>query len=61
MLGVPLSMNVEMSKESLDMYTKEDENMLQHIVDTGKSWIRSYDPILEYQISDWHTPNSPDL
>ena len=37
----------------------EGENFLNGIVAIDETWIRSYEPELKRQSSEWHTPESP--
>lgn len=50
---------VIISKELLARYTKEQESMLKRVVSIDETWIRSFEPELKRQSSEWHTPNSP--
>ena len=50
---------IEISKELLSRYANEGENMLKRIVTIDETWIRSFEPELKRQSSEWHTPNSP--
>ena len=49
---------IEISKELLSRYANKGENMLKRIVTIDETWIRSFEPELKRQSSEWHTPNS---
>lgn len=43
----------------LGRYKTEGETFLNRIVAIDETWIRSYEPELKRQSSEWHTPDSP--
>ena len=49
---------VETAKRHLTQYENEDQ-FLNHIIAIDKTWLRSYEPELKSQSSEWHTPDSP--
>ena len=50
---------METAKTLLKRYIKEGESFLNRIVAIDETWIRSYEPELKRQSSEWHTPASP--
>ena len=50
---------VEICTELLNRYSEEGETMLNRVVAIDETWIRSFEPELKRQSSEWHTPNSP--
>ena len=52
---------VKICTQLLRQYHNEDENMLKRMVAIDKTWIRSFEPELKRQSSEWHTKNSPRL
>lgn len=50
---------VQICTELLNRYSEEGEMMLNRVVAIDETWIRSFEPELKRQSSEWHTPNSP--
>ena len=50
---------IDIAKTLLKRYIKEGESFLNRIVAKDETWIRSYEPELKRQSSEWHTPASP--
>ena len=46
-------------RQLLGRYDSEQYSMLNRIVAIDETWIRSFEPELKRQSSEWHTPNSP--
>lgn len=46
-------------RQLLRRYDSEQDSMLNRIVAIDETWIRSFEPELKRQSSEWHTPNSP--
>ena len=50
---------VNIARKLLKRYAEDGNEMLQRIVAIGETWIRSFEPELKRQSSEWHTKNSP--
>lgn len=50
---------LESAKDLLKRYEREGEEFLNRIVAIDETWVRSYEPELKRQSSEWHTPASP--
>ena len=50
---------VKMACSLLYRYGEEGDEMLQRIVAIDETWIRSFEPELKRQSSEWHTKDSP--
>ena len=50
---------VKIARSLLHRYGQEGDEMLQRIVAIGETWIRSFNPELKRQSSEWHTKDSP--
>ena len=50
---------VKIARSLLHRYGKEGDEMLQRIVAIDETWIRSFEPELKRQSSEWHTKDSP--
>ena len=49
---------LEIATDLLSRFTEEGNDFLSRIVTIDKTWVRSYEPELKSQASEWHTPNS---
>ncbi len=47
---------LESAKDLLKRYEREAEECLNRIVAIDETWVRSYEPELKRQSSEWHTP-----
>ena len=50
---------VKIARSLLHRYGEEGDEMLQRIVAIDETWIRSFEPELKWQSSEWHTTDSP--
>ena len=50
---------MDIAKTLLKRYIKKGEHFLNRRVAIDETWIRSYEPELKRQSSEWHTPASP--
>ena len=50
---------VKIARSLLHRYGKEGDEMLQKTVAIDETWIRSFEPELKRQSSEWHTKDSP--
>ena len=50
---------VDIAQKLLSRYQNEKESFINRIVAIDETWIRSYEPELKRQSSEWHTPSSP--
>lgn len=50
---------VDIAKRLHKRYENEGENFINRIIAIDETWIRSYEPELKRQSSEWHTPASP--
>ena len=50
---------VKIARSLLHRYGEEGGQMLQRIVTIDETWIRSFEPELKRQSSEWHTRDSP--
>ena len=50
---------VDVATQLLERYKNEGDMFLNRIVAIDETWIRSYEPELKRQSSEWHTPGSP--
>lgn len=50
---------VDIAKQLYKRYEDEGETFLNRIVAIDETWIRSYEPELKRQSSEWHTQGSP--
>ena len=50
---------VKIARSLLHRYGEEGDEMLQRIVAIDETWIRSFEPELKRQSSEWHTKDSP--
>ena len=50
---------VNIACKLLKRYGEDGDEMLQRIVAIDETWIRSFEPELKRQSSEWHTKNSP--
>ena len=50
---------VTISKELLVRLMDEGEIMFKHVVSFSETWIRSFEPELKRQSSEWNIPNYP--
>lgn len=50
---------VNIARSLLQRYHKEGDEMLERIVTIDETWMRSFEPELKRQSSEWHTKNSP--
>lgn len=50
---------MDIAQNLLDRYKNEGDSFLNRIVAIDETWIRSYEPELKRQSSEWHTPASP--
>ncbi|MEW8542119.1 MAG: hypothetical protein AB2693_01175 [Candidatus Thiodiazotropha sp.] len=52
---------VQICSELLNRYSEEEEGemVLNRVVAINETWIWSFEPELEHQSSEWHTPNLP--
>ena len=50
---------VKFARSLLHRYAEEGDEMLQKIVAIDETWIRSFEPELKRQSSEWHTKDSP--
>lgn len=50
---------VDVSRLLYKRYENEGEQFINRIVAIDETWIRSYEPELKRQSSEWHTPASP--
>lgn len=50
---------VDLAKNHLVRYENEGQQFLNRIVAIDETWLRSYEPELKSQSSEWHTPDSP--
>ena len=50
---------VKIASSLLHRYGEEGDEMLQRIVAIDETWIRSFEPELKQQSSEWHTKDSP--
>ena len=51
--------HVNIARKLLKRYGEDGDEMLQRIVAIDETWIRSFEPELKRQSSEWHTKNSP--
>ena len=49
----------QMKEEHIIRHEKEGETFLNHIVAIDETWLRSYEPELKSQTTEWHSPASP--
>ena len=50
---------LEIATDLLSRFTDEGNEFLSRIVAVDETWVRSYEPELKSQASEWHAPNSP--
>ena len=50
---------VEIAQTHLNRHENEGDQFINRIVAIDKTWLRSYEPELKSQSSEWHTPSSP--
>ena len=50
---------VKIARSLLHRYGEEGDEMLQRIVAIDETWMRSFEPELKQQSSEWHTKDSP--
>lgn len=50
---------LDTARDLLKRYEQEGETFLNRIVAIDETWVRSYEPELKRQSSEWHTPSSP--
>ena len=50
---------VNIAHKLLKRYGEDGDEMLQRIVAIDETWIRSFEPELKRQSSEWHTKHSP--
>ena len=46
---------LEIATDLLSRFTEEGNNFLSRIVAIDETWVRSYEPGLKSQTSEWHT------
>ena len=49
---------LEIATDQLSRFTEETNDFLSRIVANDEPWVRSFEPELKSQASEWHTPNS---
>ena len=49
---------VNIARKLLKRYGEDGDEMLQRIVAINETWIRSFEPELKHQSSEWHIKNS---
>lgn len=54
-----MTQRVEVAEKHLKRYEIEGDEFLNRIVAIDETWLRSYEPELKSQSSEWHTPGSP--
>ena len=47
------------AKRHLTRYESEGNQFLNCIVAINETWVRSYEPELKSQSTEWHTPDTP--
>ena len=50
---------VRLAEDHINRHEKEGETFLNSIVAIDKTWLRSYEPELKTQSTEWHSPASP--
>ena len=50
---------VKIARSLIQRYEEEGDEMLQRIVAIDETWMRSFEPELKRQSSEWHTKTSP--
>lgn len=50
---------LRVAQNLLERYEKEGESFISRIVAIDETWLRSYEPELKRQSTEWHTPASP--
>ena len=48
---------VKISRSHLQRYAEKGDEMLQRIIAIDETWVRSFEPELKRQSSEWHTKN----
>ena len=51
--------HVNIARKLLKRYGGDGNEMFQQIIAIDETWIRSLEPELKHQSSEWHTKNSP--